>query len=292
MKAVLVGVDPGASYRPALGLVKALKLSSEKTVLACALEPLLPDGETPLLSRTHPLAELMEHQSQQATSELNEARNLAGTLPNPIQHRQAGTPIHVLISAAKAYDADLIAVGSTGKGWLEGLFWGSVTRGLTVEGPCSLLVGKHAIDTQEPLTVIAGFDGSDKSRKCLLKLAEWKPKGIGRLVIAGALETPHYEALGDEMTIGEPVSFEQLKENWLESASRLARDLSDVAEKVEVIIHEGEPVEILNSLMGDLDGDLLVLGEGGHGFVERLLLGSVSMHFIVKETHNVLALRS
>jgi nucleotide-binding universal stress UspA family protein len=67
---------------------------------------------------------------------------------------------------ARERGADLVAVGSRGRGRIAGIAFGSVATLVTHEAPCSVLVAR-ASDTpsQWPAAVAVGVDGSEHAQK-------------------------------------------------------------------------------------------------------------------------------
>lgn len=292
MSATVVGIDLAGTGKLALEALAALKLPNRRTVLVSAVEPLLPDGDIPSLSAGHPLNELMAQQATFSLRALEEAKTLAADLGDVVTRQEPGSPMAVLLQAQASEGADLIAVGSSKKGWLEGLFLGSVTRGLAVEAPCSFLVAKDHMEPGKSLTLVAGFDGSDYSRQCLMKLAEMKPAGVGRIVVAGAIEPAPITGVMPGIEGMESVPTEMLEDSWEAAVEPVVAALKRVTPDVEAQSHVGHPHDVLNSLMGDEDGDILVMGSHGAGFFERLILGSTTMHMVVREQHNILVLKA
>lgn len=60
-----------------------------------------------------------------------------------------GAPDTVMIETAKQWKADMIVVGSHGRGFLKRLLVGSVTDALVHHAPCSVLVVRRTTDTVE-----------------------------------------------------------------------------------------------------------------------------------------------
>ena len=62
--------------------------------------------------------------------------------PPALQWVERGQPVAEIVSAAKAWPADLIVVGSHGRGGLQRALLGSVAEGVMRHAPCPVLVIK------------------------------------------------------------------------------------------------------------------------------------------------------
>ena len=58
-----------------------------------------------------------------------------------------GIPKDVIVEAARAWDADVIVVGSHGHGRVRNILLGSVAHGVVTDAPCSVLVAR----TRQPM---------------------------------------------------------------------------------------------------------------------------------------------
>lgn len=61
-----------------------------------------------------------------------------------------GIPKEQIVSEARRWGADLIAVGSHGRGALKSLFLGSVSLGVVLHAPCSVLIVRKPAAASEP----------------------------------------------------------------------------------------------------------------------------------------------
>ena len=131
---IVVGVDGSPEGQAALGWAarQAARAGAElHTVMAWddplrygyAVEP-GPDGATRTLQHL-------------ATSVRAELGDTAGTLP-VVQEVDTGHPAHVLLRAAQ--EADMLVVGSRGRGAFTGLLLGSVSRHVAAHAPCTVAV--------------------------------------------------------------------------------------------------------------------------------------------------------
>ena len=73
--------------------------------------------------------------------------HFAGNTPSITTALPSGPPDKVIIEEAKKWGADLIVVGSHGRGFW-GRLLGSVSTGVLHHAPCSVLVGRRRADDQ------------------------------------------------------------------------------------------------------------------------------------------------
>jgi nucleotide-binding universal stress UspA family protein len=50
--------------------------------------------------------------------------------------------------------------------------------------------------------------------------------------------------------------------------------------------------DAIKQTMQEFNAQLLIVGAHGHGFFERMMLGSIALHQVVAEPHSVLVLRA
>ncbi|MGV9699679.1 universal stress protein [Streptomyces sp. NPDC003470] len=172
-----------------------------------------------------------------------------------------GDPVHVL--EAESRSADLIVVGSRGKGGVTGLLLGSTPTALAAHSHCPVMtVREEHRPTADAGPVVLGVDGSpDSDRAVDVALAEaaqrrtelvvvhaWQPDGA-----AGADPGP--------------------------AARRLTRALDgrpdgrpDITVRRDLV--QGKARDVL--LEASTTAQLLVVGSRGRGGIAGLLLGSVS----------------
>lgn len=205
-----------------------------------------------------------------------------------------GRAAQELLEHANEVNADLIAVGSSQKGSLRAFFTGSVSRGALSHASQSLLVTKGESPKNQGLTAVLATDHSNYMDQCIDKLIAFAPQGIEKLIVLTAF-TVEPELL-DFFKLSVP-SFAEEGTVWIEDHLHeknrvLCEKLNWKAMDIESYVVQGEPTDAINAAMKESGADLLIMGAQGHGFVQRLALGSVSFHQVVAEPHPVLVLRS
>lgn len=207
-------------------------------------------------------------------------------------HLLMGYLSNKLLDYCAETSADVLAVASSDKGPIEGVLIGSVTRKAVISAPCSVLISKRPVESVRPLNVVLATDHSPYANKCIDAFIRWAPRGIGKLTVV----TVFPEQIVKAMTFVVE-NFKADVGNWVRS--ELERTNQDVLGRLAPLgaagksrVEAGFVVESLDRVMKEESADLLVLGAQGHGFVDRLTLGSVSLDFAVKKPHSVLVIRT
>jgi len=133
IRRVLAAVDLSAAARPTIEAAERFaKLFGAELRVMCALEPLPVIPETPNYDLTHYYAMLEDQIAHQVWP-------LVESLDTEKVTRY-GTAVDAVLQEAGEWGADLVVVGSHGKGWVDRLLIGSVTERLLNRLPTSLLV--------------------------------------------------------------------------------------------------------------------------------------------------------
>ena len=141
---VLVAVDLSAAAEPtaAAALEAATVLGAELRAVSVIETPIVSPTGTAPFART-PFYEIAERELQRRVCPLFEGRSVTTAIrPGPV--------VETIRDEAVEWGADLVVVGSHGKGWGERLLLGSVTERLLNHRPTSLLVvpvGAHQLET-------------------------------------------------------------------------------------------------------------------------------------------------
>ncbi|XP_051147299.1 universal stress protein A-like protein [Andrographis paniculata] len=69
----------------------------------------------------------------------------------------------------------------------------------------------------------------------------------------------------------------KIAQNVADKAKRICKDYDDHI-KVEMLVENGDPRDVICEAAEKLKADLLVIGSHGYGVIKRALLGSVSSH--------------
>lgn len=194
----------------------------------------------------------------------------------------ADPPAWGIIRRAESWKADLVVVGSHGRSALGRLFLGSVSHFvLTHLNSTSVRISRCGAPTPEgPPRLVIGVDGSADSNYAVEQITKrhW-PEGTQIRVVAALdprlLTMPLMAGYPSWGYAGE---FEMDERRFYEKmVGEAAEKLSSAGLKASPAMREGDPKWVLTDEAEQWGADCIFLGAQGHGALDRLLLGSVSM---------------
>jgi nucleotide-binding universal stress UspA family protein len=260
---VLVGVDGSSNGRDAITLASRLGDPDGKLTLANVR-----GGETyPLHAITPGLLEeerdaslrLLEHERAETGVEA-ELLGVVAASPGAGLHREA-----------EAQGADLLVVGSYGRGVLGRAMLGDDTRSALNGAPCAVAIAArgyaaHPGRAGEPISKIGvAYNGSPESERALASARELATPTRAEIDVLEVVAIPSYTFTGlMAPSIGDSIDLMITEAN-----ARLSK-LPGVAGRAVY----GLPGEELAAFGEDVD--LLVVGSRSYGPVRRLVLGSTS----------------
>jgi len=129
-------------------------------------------------------------------------------------------------------------------------------------------------------TIVVGFDESEPAERALTR-ATHLAEALDAMLVVTAVAVPPVPGPGvDVLLPGTPGRFAEaaaeeldLADRHLEHARRL---LEGHAARAEFVSQSGAPAEQILEVAEQRDADLIVVGAGDAGFLERLLQGSVT----------------
>lgn len=277
---VVVGVDgsPGSRAALAHALTAAARRRAALDVVASFPVTLLWTGGSPV---DVPDAEAVRADTEtRARAFVDDVRAeaSAGSLPgaDDVAVRLSvvpGQPVPALLRAADG--AELLVVGSRGRGAARSALLGSVALHCVSHAPCPVVV-VHATADVPPHRVLVGVDGSAGSRAALAAAVDEAARGGAALDVVAAY------ALADHWTDLSTVllpSVDRIRDGVLQRTERMVEEVlarSGAAPAVRVHAVEGPAAEVLVDRARQ--AELLVVGGHGRGALSGLLLGSVALH--------------
>ncbi len=291
---LLVGVDREDAYKPALQLLSRLRFDKPETTLAHfvsgqpAYIPIDSLEGAQMLANYRVAAENLGREALDRALDEACMRDL-----KPKASLQFGSPADGLGEMADQTRADLLAVRAEhGSLWATS-FLGSVSRCLAIGCHTSLLIAKGPVPEALPLKIVLATDHSPEANKWISKFIGWQPKGISEIHVVTAYDLQGVEAQllrSSVPSIGARVDL-WVEEHLRNLNAKVVKKMEGAGYKATSSVGSGNANDVIRRAMQDTQSDLLVLGAQGHGFIERLLIGSCSMHQVVAEPYPVLVVR-
>lgn len=293
MVQVLVGVDRQTA--PVVPLLKRLDLSYAHFELVHTLSA----GD--YLSYGIEGARTPDEVESIISSENRHARQLvesaARLLPQAKGDVLFGHPTEALLRRAEALHAELVAVNAS-HARSEGVaaLTGSVARGVAMGAHQSVLIARPSLLYKAddlPLRAVFATDHSEYANRCLETLIDLAPRGISHLLVMSVAPELDLEFLDRELPelgVSIAASVRQALERRSEQvAKRLAQEWPKVT--IETALYTQPIHEAIDRALDQASAELLILGAKGHSLLERLTLGSVSLHQAISGPCSVLILR-
>jgi nucleotide-binding universal stress UspA family protein len=224
------------------------------------------------------LLEEAKQSAQKSVEELAKPVVEAGLQVSPIV--ALGNPRHALARYAGEWKADLVMMGSHGRGAVGRLLVGSTTQAVLRHATCSVeIVRSKGSVIAGGIRVLVPTDGSEHAQAALAAVAArpW-PQGSEFRVMT----SPEYPVLVGEYPYYATEQVADLTKQSLEHANvaveKGAALLAKAGLKVssEVIEPEDTPSHSILVTAKEWNADLIVVGSHGRRGFDRLILGSVS----------------
>ena len=145
-------------------------------------------------------------------------------------------------------------------------------------------------------TVLLATDGSDLATAAMTRGVELVGKDndfVALSVVPPAfVPTPAATPLDAQGTV---VDVERERELEEEGTEESAAELHELAEllgvELQPRVEVGEPGDTICAVAEELDADLIIVGSHGHGWLQRVFIGSVSTHVLHHAPCPVLVVR-
>jgi nucleotide-binding universal stress UspA family protein len=281
---IVVGVDGSPGARAALvpALVTAARRGAALDVIAAYPVPLvwtggalldIPDAEAVRVDTERRARELIDE--VRAEESLAVVPGIAAVAVRVVAAE--GRPVRVLLDASEG--ADLLVVGSRGRGAMRSALLGSVALHCVTNAPCPVIVVHPGPPASRPPRVVVGVDGSPGSRAAVAAaIDEAVRSGADVEVVASYVLTGYWTDLATVVA----QTAEQIPADLLHRTEGLVEGVlaergdDDAVPTIRTHVVEGAAGEVL--VERARGAELLVVGSHGRGAVRGLLLGSVAMH--------------
>lgn len=208
---------------------------------------------------------------------LDAARDRVGDIGVDVRLRiESGDPAGVLMELSE--QADLVVVGTRGRGGFVGRLLGSVSSALPAHAKCPTVVVPLCVSQRasgDPAirdVVVVGVDGSDRARRAVLVAAEQaSARGIPLRVVC-ALPPVSGSLAWMPATVDQEALTIDVRRQLSVGKRWLASHFPDLVIETDVI--DGSPIEVL--IEESAKATLMVTGSRGRGGFAGMLLGSTS----------------
>ena len=207
------------------------------------------------------------------------------TIPSIQRIHKIGNPAPVVLETIRSARADLVAVGSQGRGRLAELVLGSVSHRVVLHAPCAALLIRD--DPGTIRRVVMAVEGHEDS----LRLRTWLSshrftQGVELRVLSVVPTIP----IGDSTTEFRydkwTTEMEQYAQQLVEETAAALRTIYPV---VRAQIEHGDPAHCIADAARH--ADLVIVGSHGWRGLEHFLLGSVSHAVLHKVSYPILIIR-
>ena len=288
---LLLGFDDECKFKSALNLLNRLRFDGPEWHFAHIVSPLDPSPSWEPSTGSDAAARLKDslHDYDGLASTVEEVTTaFSGTV-----HLAQGAPAAFLMKIAEDIRADIVGIGSSGHGPLGSMLFGSVARALAVGSNCSFLVGRGVVANSGHLRVVFATDYSDYARRALTEFLRFRPAGVGEVILTTAHEM---------LEPSELLQYLELVEEGSQAGRTLREELEHLgAQAVEECkrygidataeLRDGPVGSAVDASVKEHRADLVVFGAQGHGFLERLVIGSVALQQVITRRESTLVMR-
>ena len=201
-----------------------------------------------------------------------------------------------IVEQARRWRAQIIVVGSRGRGTLHRALVGSVSRDVTHEADCSVLIVKGKV--RAPRRLLIGLDGSVRSRRAVGFVSRLRAPAGGRVTLLAVVEPTSSPSIRSLPASIRAVLLEELAARDRQRIARARRELSAATRrltragwKVNSVVRRGVPLSELIKTASARHADVTIVGARGTTGLERLLLGSVAEGTLAHSSRSVLVVK-
>jgi len=221
------------------------------------------------------------------------SRQLAGSGRRVETVAVSGRPASAIVTLAEHTHADLVIVGSRGRGPIASMLLGSVAAEVVDHAPCPVLVAR----TERVERFLVADDGMLDTSGATRMVTTWPPfQGLDARVVS---VVPSGD---EEVRVGAPQhaaaseayarSIDEQRSTHQFVAHGTAVRLSDAGVPARSEVRSGDVAEQIITAAIESEADLIVMGSHGRTGLGRVLLGSVARNVLHHAPCSVLIVRA
>ena len=293
MKA-LIAIDTAGISDVAVRLFARMEFPQADATLLNVADMVMPYTSFGMPPSVEPTNQFVEGLRQAGQTAVGEAANLASSFGlSTKQEVVSGASVLTVLDRATQLNADLIALASTRKGALMTMFTGSMSRSILTTSRIPVLVAKEGVKESGPISAVLATDHSPYAERAVDQFLKFAPRGVSDIHVVTAYDVSDKEAA---MLQANLPSLDSHLDQWIEGKLReksetLVGKLSQHGYQATYSLIQGNPNKVLSEEMKRTGAELMIMGAQGHGFLDRLFVGSVSFNQVVGEPYSVFVLR-
>jgi hypothetical protein len=290
---ILLALDGSPSSAAASQLVGSLAWPSGSVIQAVAVAEPAAELLTPLVVSA-PVGNFDQQTSDELEAILDATvvslERPALAVERTVLH---GRPATLIVETAADFHAELVVIGSRGRGPLTSMLLGSVSAEVIDHAPCPVLVARGpAADS-----VLLAVDGSPSAQAAVTYLAANRMlagRPIEVLTVGSGTDRPD----SGPLSVISDLAFESFEEGRREDrrhaetiAASAAQRLRDDGYHARWSISSGNAAHEIIEAASCFGSGLIVMGSRGHTGLTRILLGSVARNVLLHTSASVLIVR-
>ena len=183
---------------------------------------------------------------------------------------QIGNPADVVLETARSAHADLVTVGTRGRGRMAEMFLGSVSHRVVQHSNCASLVVRG--DPGRIRRVLVAIEGQEDAIRLRSWLTAHRFNESVEMSLLSVVPVPH---LGDPtLAYGYAAWTDEMERYAQEQVRETAEALGGLYKVTATDVLKGDAADQIAK--ASQDAELVVIGSHGRRGMERFLLGSVS----------------
>jgi len=205
-----------------------------------------------------------------------------------------GSVVQEILAQAKTSRADLIVIGSHGRGGIQRLVLGSVAEKVLRLATCPVLTVRRGVRlvrrSRSPFeTILCPTDFSAAANKAVAYAKRLAQEADAKLILMTAVEWPFGEAV---MSGAVAELQKSIESDASESLTRLLPRPASNGPRAQAIVVVGKASAAILKVARGRSVDLIVMGVSGRGALDVALLGSTTHHVIREGVWPVLTVRT